>query len=86
MGLITTCCAATQELSGISWNPKVYYRIHKSPPLVLTTPYSLSKTHLNILQEVIEGQNCADGVLTDDADVVQMNRITSLLTGFRNVE
>jgi hypothetical protein len=46
-------CAATQELPSILWNPKVHYRVHKSPPLVISwakwiSSY-LSKIHFNIV-------------------------------------
>jgi hypothetical protein len=51
-------CAATQEIPSVLWNPKVHYRVHKSPPLVptqnqinpiRTIPPYLSKIHLNIV-------------------------------------
>jgi hypothetical protein len=59
-----TSCAATQELPSILCNPKVYYRVHKSPPLVSilsqinrvhTTPSYRSKTHFNIVHHLRSG-------------------------------
>jgi hypothetical protein len=51
-------CAATEEISSILWNPKVYYRVQKSPKLVPilshinlihTIPSYISKIHFNIV-------------------------------------
>jgi hypothetical protein len=51
-------CAAPQEIPSILWNPKVQYRVQKSPPLVPilshidpihSIPSYLSKIHFNIV-------------------------------------
>jgi hypothetical protein len=46
-------CVATEELSSILWNPKVHYRVDRSPPLVpILSPVTLVHTIPSYLSNI----------------------------------
>jgi hypothetical protein len=51
-------CAATHGLPNILWNPKIQYRVHKSPPLVpilshINPSNTISSYHSKILFNIV---------------------------------